>query len=236
MASKKGHEEVKIPAYTETELNQMPYELLNPKSYINQDYRFKVIIIGNSGVGKSCILTRMTTNEFTEDHEVTVGVEFGSLIVKLDSTVFKMQIWDTAGQESFKSITKIFYRGAHCVFLTYDISKLESFQALEGWFKEIKSQCDPDVLVFLIGNMSDKASEREVSRDKALQFKEEKGIKFFIETSARKGENIEELFIMASKYLYSYYKHKLGSLVSPFLLIIEIKQEKRQRIKSECTF
>jgi len=69
----------------------------------------------------------MTTNEFTEDHEVTVGVEFGSLIVKLDSTVFKMQIWDTAGQESFKSITKIFYRGAHCVFLTYDISKLESF-------------------------------------------------------------------------------------------------------------
>ena len=94
------------------------------KSLSHQDFLFKLIIIGDSGVGKSCLLHRVTTNEFIEDHEVTVGVEFGSLLVKIEEKVFKLQIWDTAGQEAFKSITKIFYRGAHCIFLTYDISKL----------------------------------------------------------------------------------------------------------------
>lgn len=92
-----------------------------------QDYLFKLIIIGDSAVGKSCLLHRLTTNEFMEDHEVTVGVEFGTLLVRIQEQIFKLQIWDTAGQESFKSITKIFYRGAHCIFLTYDITRLESF-------------------------------------------------------------------------------------------------------------
>lgn len=100
---------------------------------------------------------RVTTNEFNEDHEVTVGVEFGTLIVKLEEQVFKMQIWDTAGQESFKSITKIFYRGAHLVILTYDITRMDTFLNLETWFEEIRSQSEPDVLIILVGNCKDKA-------------------------------------------------------------------------------
>ena len=104
-----------------------------------QDYLFKLIIIGNSGVGKSCLMHRVTSNEFLEDHEVTVGVEFGSLIIKMEETVFKLQIWDTAGQESFQSITKIFYRGAHAVLLTYSIASLASFQKLVHWYNEIKA-------------------------------------------------------------------------------------------------
>ena len=104
-------------------LGQMPYEILQSKSISYQDFLFKLIIIGDSAVGKSCLLHRLTTNEFMEDHEVTVGVEFGTLLVKLESQVFKLQIWDTAGQESFKSITKIFYRGAHCIFFAYDITR-----------------------------------------------------------------------------------------------------------------
>jgi Ras-related protein Rab-2A len=95
---------------------------------------------------------RVTTNEFMEDHEVTVGVEFGTLLLKIDDIKIKLQIWDTAGQESFQSITKIFYRGAHSVFLTYNITSLESFQNMDNWYSEVKSQSEPDALVYLIGN------------------------------------------------------------------------------------
>ena len=108
-------------------LEDIPYEIIPNKggASLSQDYLFKLIIIGNSGVGKSCLMNRMTTNEFLDDHEVTVGVEFGSLLVKIENVVFKLQIWH--GQESFQSITKIFYRGAHAVLLTYSIANLSSF-------------------------------------------------------------------------------------------------------------
>jgi len=133
----------------------MPYELMDPK--INKsDVLFKLIIIGDSAVGKSCLMQRVTTNEFIEDHEVTVGVEFGTLIIRLEDQIFKLQIWDTAGQESFKSITKIFYRGAHCVVLAYDITRLDTFLNLETWLKEVKQQTEPNLVVILIGNMKDR--------------------------------------------------------------------------------
>jgi Ras-related protein Rab-2A len=115
-------------------LEKIDFQILQNKEgpTKKQDYLFKLIIIGNSGVGKSCLMNRMTTNEFTEDHEVTVGVEFGSLLIMMQEnqavrdasseTVMKLQIWDTAGQESFQSITKIFYRGANAVLLTYSIA------------------------------------------------------------------------------------------------------------------
>ena len=118
-------------------LKKMPFELLDPKNN-KSDFLFKLIIIGDSAVGKSCLMQRVTTNEFIEDHEVTVGVEFGTLIIRLEDQIFKLQIWDTAGQESFKSITKIFYRGAHCVVLAYDITRLDTFLNLETWLKEVK--------------------------------------------------------------------------------------------------
>jgi GTPase SAR1 family protein len=113
-------------------LASIPYEIISSTNKgtpaLSQDYLFKLIIIGNSGVGKSCLMHRVTTNEFTEDHEVTVGVEFGSLLIRMgqpeNQSVFKLQIWDTAGQESFQSITKIFYRGAHAVLLTYSVASM----------------------------------------------------------------------------------------------------------------
>ena len=119
------------------EIRQMPHEIIDPK-FSQSDFLFKLIIVGDSAVGKSCLMQRVTTNEFLEDHEVTVGVEFGTLIVKLESQVFKLQIWDTAGQESFKSITKIFNRGAHCVCLCYDITRMDTFLNLETWIREAK--------------------------------------------------------------------------------------------------
>jgi Ras-related protein Rab-2A len=118
-------------------LMQMPHEVLDSK-YNQTDFLFKLIVIGDSAVGKSCLMQRVTTNEFIEDHEVTVGVEFGTMIIRLEDQVFKLQIWDTAGQESFKSITKIFYRGAHCVVLTYDITRMDTFLNLEQWLVEVR--------------------------------------------------------------------------------------------------
>ena len=198
-------------------LKQMPYEILENKSVQYQDFLFKLIIIGDTAVGKSCLLHRLTNNEFLTDHEVTVGVEFGTLLVKLEQQVFKLQIWDTAGQESFKSITKIFYRGAHCIFLAYDITRLETFNNLNTWYNEVMDQSEPDVILFLVGNKLDMEDRREVSLDRVEKFKREKNIHFHFETSAMTGENIEDLFIMASKFLYHNFKDKIAQLVSEFL-------------------
>eukprot|EP00347_Sterkiella_histriomuscorum_P008383 403345307 len=209
----------------------MPYEILQSKSISYQDFLFKLIIIGDSAVGKSCLLHRLTTNEFMEDHEVTVGVEFGTLLVKLESQVFKLQIWDTAGQESFKSITKIFYRGAHCIFFSYDITRQESFNSLNHWYEEVLAQSEPDIIMFLIGNKKDLESQREVSIERAEQFRREKGIHFFFETSARTGENVENIFIMAAKMLYHNFKDKITQLREEAL---QKKKGNQQRLKNKA--
>lgn len=195
------------------ELDSMPFELLDPK-FNKTDFLFKLIIIGDSAVGKSCLMQRVTTNEFLEDHEVTVGVEFGTLIIKLEESPFKLQIWDTAGQESFKSITKIFYRGAHCVCLCYDITRMDTFLNLETWLREVRVQSDSNVTVILIGNMKDREQLREVKREQAQEFCRKNNIAFFLETSAKTGENVQKVFLLASKILYRTNRDTISEMVS----------------------
>lgn len=115
-------------------------------------------------------MKRVMENQFKEEHQVTIGVEFGSFGIKINDKIVKLQIWDTAGQESFRSVTRIFYRGAHCVFLTYDVTRDETFVNLIEWLKEIKQHASEDVRVFLIGNKSELVEEREVPFDRALEF------------------------------------------------------------------
>ena len=131
---------------------------------------YKLIIIGDTGVGKSCLMKRVMDNEFKTEHQVTIGVEFGSYGIKIDNKIIKMQIWDTAGQESYKSVTRIFYRGAHCVFLTYDMTRDETFVNLSEWYKEIKQHAASDVQVYLVGNKSELVDQREVTFERALEF------------------------------------------------------------------
>ena len=131
------------------------------------EYVFKLIVIGDSAIGKSCLMHRMCQNEFVEDHEVTVGVEFGSLLLRVHNMVFKLQIWDTAGQESFQSITKIFYRGAHAVFLTYDLTQMDTFNHLNTWLRQVQNEASSQALIFLVGNKKDKEVDREVDRSRA---------------------------------------------------------------------
>lgn len=171
-----------------------------------QDHLFKLIIIGDTGVGKSCLMKRVMDNEFQEQHQVTIGVEFGSYGLKIDDKIIKLQIWDTAGQESFKSVTRIFYRGANCVFLTYDITRDETFENLRSWLKEIKQHAFEDVRIYLIGNKSELESAREVSFDRAIEFARQNGIHKCFETSAKTGQNVEEVFSCSGKELYQQAK------------------------------
>ena len=157
----------------QTPNDQLPYEIMPAQQGgmgPAPEFVFKLIVIGDSAIGKSCLMHRMCHNEFLDDHEVTVGVEFGSLLIKMENIVFKLQIWDTAGQESFQSITKIFYRGAHAVFLTYDITQMDTFNHLKMWLREVQNEASNNALIFLVGNKKDKEVDREVDISKADQF------------------------------------------------------------------
>lgn len=117
---------------------------------------FKVIIIGNTGVGKSCLLARLTQQVFRSEHNVTIGVEFGNFQMTLkEKTNVKLQIWDTAGQESFRSITRIFYKGSHAVVIVFDITNRKSFEDVKVWQQEIENNADENVIKYLVGNFAD---------------------------------------------------------------------------------
>ena len=148
-----------------TELDKLSHVVL--KEELNHyDTLFKLIIIGDTGVGKSCLLLRATRDIFKEEHDVTIGVEFGSFSIKVEDTAVKIQIWDTAGQETFKSVTKVFFKGSHCIFLVYDITNIESFQGLRKWKEEFLNGANvsnPETFPFvLIGNKADMVTERKV--------------------------------------------------------------------------
>ena len=208
-----AEEAKKIDEVERAPIEQLRYEIIptqggGPAS-LQQDQLFKLIVIGDSGIGKSCLMHRMCHNEFTEDHEVTVGVEFGSLLVRMQDINVKLQIWDTAGQEAFQSITKIFYKGAHAVLMTYDLTSMDSFMNLNHWFQEIKNQSEANALIFLVANKKDKEQDREVSTSKGEQFAREKGLHGFFETSAKSGEGVEETFMSSARMLFKMHYREI---------------------------
>ena len=138
-----------------------------------------------------------------------MGVEFGSLLVRMQDINVKLQIWDTAGQEAFQSITKIFYKGAHAVLMTYDLTSMDSFMNLNHWFQEIKNQSEANALIFLVANKKDKEQDREVSTSKGEQFAREKGLHGFFETSAKSGEGVEETFMSAARMLFKMHYREI---------------------------
>ena len=164
----------------------------------NHDQMLKLIIIGDTGVGKSCLMKRVMDSTFQEEHQVTIGVEFGSYGVRVDNKVIKVQIWDTAGQESYKSVTRIFYRGAQCVFLTYDVTRHETFDNIADWLKDIRDHAMEEVLIYLVGNKADSA-DKEVSGSEGLAFAQGNGIHKFFETSAKTGDAVHDVFSIATK-------------------------------------
>jgi Ras-related protein Rab-2A len=154
--------------------------------------------LGDSGVGKSCLLLRFTDNRFQPIHDTTIGVEFGSRTLIIDKKSIKLQIWDTAGQESFRSITRSYYRGAAGALLVYDITRRESFEHLQRWFVEARSNGSPQMVMILIGNKSDLEQRRVISTKEGSDFAQANQM-LFIETSAKQSLNVDSAFEMIAK-------------------------------------
>uniref|UniRef100_A0A3Q3XAZ5 Ras-related protein Rab-25 n=1 Tax=Mola mola TaxID=94237 RepID=A0A3Q3XAZ5_MOLML len=152
-----------------------------------------VVLIGESGVGKSNLLSRFTKNEFNHDSRTTIGVEFSTRTVQLNQFTVKAQIWDTAGLERYRAITSAYYRGAVGALLVYDISKHLTYESTERWLKELYEHADPHIVVMLVGNKTDLESLRTVPTDEGRAFAEKKGL-MFMETSALDSTNVEAAF------------------------------------------
>ncbi|KAL6520196.1 Ras-related protein RABB1b [Orobanche minor] len=172
---------------------------------MSYDYLFKYIIIGDTGVGKSCLLLQFTDKRFQPVHDLTIGVEFGARMVTIERRPIKLQIWDTlptiAGQESFRSITRSYYRGAAGALLVYDITRRETFNHLASWLEDARQHANENMTIMLVGNKSDLAQRRAVSEEEGEQFAKENGL-LFLEASARTAKNVEEAFTnTASKIL-----------------------------------
>jgi len=159
------------------------------------------IIIGDTGVGKSCLLLQFTDKRFQPVHDLTIGVEFGARMVKIQEKPIKLQIWDTAGQESFRSITRSYYRGAAGALLVYDITRRETFNHLSRWLEEARQNGNPDMVIMLIGNKSDMEARRQVSFAEGEKFAADHGL-IFLETSAKTAANVEEAFVRTADRIF----------------------------------
>ena len=179
-------------------------ELL-PEDFAQYDISFKIIVIGDSGVGKSCLTTQAVRNNFEEFYTATIGFEFLTFNMRINNNVLKLQIWDTCGQEVYKSLITNFYRNSSLALILYAINNMDSFKHAETWLNELKAQANPNVKIFLVGNKSDLEDERVVSKEDGERFREEKNLDKFIETSAKAGENARGALLEAAKLLYKDY-------------------------------
>lgn len=157
------------------------------------DYLYKVVLIGDSGVGKSNLLSRFTRNEFNLETKSTIGVEFATRSIQTEGKTIKAQIWDTAGQERYRAITSAYYRGAVGALLVYDISKHATYKNVERWLAELRENADRNIVIMLVGNKSDLRHLREVPTEEAKEFAEKNRLSF-IETSALDSSNVELAF------------------------------------------
>jgi Ras-related protein Rab-1A len=158
------------------------------------DYLFKLLLIGDSGVGKSCLLLRFADDTYTDSYISTIGVDFKIRTVDLDTKTIKLQIWDTAGQERFRTITSSYYRGAHGIIIVYDITDKESFDNVRQWLFEIDRYANEQVCKLLVGNKADLKNKRAVEFETAKAFADELNIPF-LETSAKSATNVEQAFL-----------------------------------------
>ncbi|KAL2252166.1 ras-related protein RABA1d-like [Sesamum indicum] len=165
------------------------------------DYLFKLVLIGDSGVGKSNLLSRFTRNEFSLESKSTIGVEFATRSLPVDGKVIKAQIWDTAGQERYRAITSAYYRGAVGALLVYDVTRHSTFENVERWLRELRDHTDPSIVVMLIGNKSDLRHLVAVSTEDGKSFAERESL-YFMETSALESINVDSAFSEVLTQIY----------------------------------
>ena len=172
------------------------------------DNLFKIVLLGDSCVGKSCVLVRFADDDFVENYSATIGVDFRFRSLQLQGRKIKLQIWDTAGQERYRTITNAYYKGAEGIILVFDLFKKQTFQNLDVWLKEVEKHGKPDVEILIIANKHDLLAQGEVpevSDQEIKEFESRTGKKVFY-ASAKSGENVESTFLKLTEILIEKYK------------------------------
>ncbi|KAI9300999.1 GTP-binding protein ypt1, partial [Cunninghamella echinulata] len=175
---------------------------------IYSDYLFKLLLIGDSGVGKSCLLLRFADDTYTESYISTIGVDFKIRTIELEGKTVKLQIWDTAGQERFRTITSSYYRGAHGIIVVYDVTDQDSFGNVKQWLSEIERYAAEGVNKLLVGNKSDLTDKKVVDTEQAKELADSLKIPL-LETSAKDATNVEQAFLTMAKQI----KDRMGSTI-----------------------
>lgn len=165
------------------------------------DYLFKIVMVGDSGVGKTNIMMRFSRNVFSQASKATIGVDFASRNILIDDKYIKIQIWDTAGQERYRAITSSYYRNSSGIMLVYDITNENTFENCEKWLKELRNNMGLSIPILLIGNKSDASHQRTVDENRAKEYAKINSL-MFIETSALGGDNVDSAFDILAKYIY----------------------------------
>lgn len=183
--------------------NNYKFEILNKDA--KTDLKYKVIVVGNSGVGKSCLSLRATEDVFKESHQLTLGTEIYNFKVKINDKSINLQIWDTCGQEKYKSLIKNYYQNSSLAIIVYSVIDQNSYDDVNEWYKQIKLNTSQDCKIFLIANKVD-LPDRKITTEQGKQYKNEFKFDLFMETSAKSGFNSKELFINAATVLYKEHE------------------------------
>ena len=207
-------------------VEEIPYER---KNSLDLDFKFKIMVIGESKVGKTSLIKRYTKNKFGGVYLTTVGVDFQDKIIQIDGKKIRLQIWDTAGQERFRNVTKNYFKSSNGFLLIYDITDKESFKHLNFWNEQINLNAPKNIKTVLVGNKSDLDNERQISVEEGENFAGKYNIKFF-EASAKEGTNIKEVFEYLANEIYKVKKEEIRS--NTFSTVIS--KEQVQNKKKKC--
>lgn len=195
----------------------------------NTFYSLKFIIIGNEFVGKTNIINRFVKNEFINKYMITIGIDYLSQNIKIDNRIFKLQLWDTAGSERFRSVTKGYFSNSICALIVYDITDERSFSSIKKWIEECKSYTNEKILLVLVGNKNDLKEQRVITKEEGKSLAEEYGMEFY-ESSALTGENINEIFFESCKIINKNINDNVYDLQDPSVGIKVCINEERDEI------
>jgi len=170
-----------------------------------QIQKISMVVIGDTGVGKSCLLLQFVDRRFSSVHDLTIGVDFGSRIIDLNGEKVKLQIWDTAGQESFRSIARSYYRDAAGALLVFDVTRRETFGHLTRWLEEARQFANSNICITLVGNKADVVAKRVIQRAEAQAFADENGL-LYVEASAKSAEGVDEAFMRTAECVWEQMK------------------------------
>ncbi len=216
-------------------MQNLKYELLSEKEK-KLDISFKIIIIGDCGVGKSSLSLRATKNEFIESYKATIAFEFYIFNIKINNLNINLQIWDTCGQEEYRSLITSFYKNSSLAIIVYAIDNITSFNNVDSWIKDLKQYSNPNIKIILIGNKNDLNDKRQIEFEKGNQFAKDYNLDLFFETSAKSGFNVQNILIDAAKILYLEYMNYVNfkSNISDKNNIVIVKKNNEDQRKKMC--